>query len=106
MSSLNPTLLTTLSDLNLNTPGKICLVVVKETKEIKPLYSIEEFSPEDHSLILEQIWTHFQEILVRTVLEYLATEKPSNLEEIVKYQEILIEWLSSDDGNVEGILND
>lgn len=101
---LNPTLLTSLSDLNLNTPGKICLVVVKGTGEIKPLYSIEDFNPEDYLLVLEQIWTYPQEILVRTVLEYLATDKQNNLEEIVKYQEILIEWLSSNDD--AGILND
>jgi hypothetical protein len=95
--------LNTLNVLNLNTPGKICFVELEETSEIKPLYSIEEFNPEEHILVLEQIWTYSQEILVRMVLEHLATDKQNNLEKIVKYQEILIEWLSFND---EGILND
>jgi hypothetical protein len=98
--------LNALNSLNLNTAGKICFVIENETNEVKPLYAVEEFNPETQSLILEQIWTYPQEILVRIFLEHLTIDKQNNLEEIVKYQEILIEWLSSNSDYDDGILND
>jgi hypothetical protein len=97
--------LNALNALNLDTAGKICFLKIADDT-LFPIYSVDEFNPELHSLVLEQIWTYPQEILVRTLLDHLYKDKQNNLEEIVKYQEILIEWLSSNSDYDDGILND
>lgn len=99
--------LNALNEFNQLTAGKICFVkVANET--LFPIYSVEEFKPEQHSLVLDQIWTFDQEQVVRKLLEHLYTGGIETLGEIIIWQRVLIEWLDQNLSNsyIDGVLND
>lgn len=99
--------LNTLNDLNIVTAGKICFVKVKDAEDtLLPIYSVDEFKPDQHSLVLDQIWTFEQEQIVRKLLEYLYTGGIETLGETIMWQRILIEWLDQNLSYVDGVLND
>ena len=92
-----------LNELNQNTPGLICFVTNQENTLV-PIFKLEDFNPEEHEVVIPQIWTSEQEQVVREKIEY---EKIGvNFYKIVELQSILIEWLDSKDDLTVGGLND
>lgn len=97
--------LNALNEFNQLTAGKICFVKIANDTLI-PIYSLEEFKPDQHSLVIDQIWTYDQEQVVRKQLDYLyETYGIEGQGDIIIWQRILIEWLDQNLSN-DGVLND
>ena len=101
--------LNALNEFNQLTAGKICFVKTSD-ETLLPIYSVEEFKPDQHFLVLDQIWTFDQEQVVRKLLDHLSTSTGGieTLGEIIMWQKVLIEWLDQNLSNsyIDGVLND
>lgn len=107
-----------LNELNIETPGLVCVVLDTSGKP-KYLYSVDEFDPKCHTLKISQIWNTEQEKIVRKKIDWLkdcnaykdafdtnSYVNPYLFKDLSSLQELLIDWLDSKEDLTAGGLSD